>query len=329
MLPKHWDPWSSGPQNTLQAEWLRLPPRCRRGSKTAMAPTSPTKELSSLESTIIGGITGSIAEAVVMPALVIKTRMMAQGADASLVSYRSAAHAATTMLRDEGFGAFYKGLGLSVVFTPLARGLYMTGIEMSHSTFGQGTSLTDFAAGMSAQLVSSIAYVPRDIVVERCAIDGQIAKQVGSTASSVAALKTIFSTEGAMGFFRAFVPHQLVWVPFNGIFMWALGRCKQFEVDNGVEQTYMIGVGNTFCAAAFAAACTNPIDVIKTRMQIAGANTEVFAYSGPADCLKQLLRSEGPRALFAGIGGRFLYTGPAFAIFFPTYDLLKTAYVAL
>jgi hypothetical protein len=35
------------------------------------------------------------------------------------------------------------------------------------------------------------------------------------------------------------------------------------------------------------------------------------------------------RALFAGIGGRFLYTGPAFAIFFPTYDLLKTAYVAL
>ena len=291
-----------------------------------MAPSTPSKELSSLESTIIGGITGSIAEAVVMPALVIKTRMMAQGADASLTSYRSAAHAASTMLRDEGFGAFYKGLGLSVVFTPLARGLYMTGIEMSHSTFGQGTSLSDFAAGMSAQLVSSIAYVPRDIVVERCAIDGQIAKQVGSTASSVAALKTIFSTEGAMGFFRAFVPHQLVWVPFNGIFMWALGRCKQ--VGDG-EQTYIRGVGNTFCAAAFAAACTNPIDVIKTRMQIAGANTEVFAYTGPADCLQQLIRKEGVRALFAGIGGRFLYTGPAFAIFFPTYDLLKTAYVAL
>ena len=60
-----------------------------------MAPAAPSKELSSLESTIIGGITGSIAEAVVMPALVIKTRMMAQGADASLTSYRSAAHAAS------------------------------------------------------------------------------------------------------------------------------------------------------------------------------------------------------------------------------------------
>ena len=60
-----------------------------------MAPSTASKELSSLESTIIGGITGSIAEAVVMPALVIKTRMMAQGADASLTSYRSAAHAAS------------------------------------------------------------------------------------------------------------------------------------------------------------------------------------------------------------------------------------------
>ena len=42
-----------------------------------------------------------------------------------------------------------------------------------------------------------------------------------------------------------------------------------------------------------------------------------------------MIRKEGVRALFAGIGRRFLYTGPAFAIFFPTYDLLKTAYVAL
>ena len=31
----------------------------------------------------------------------------------------------------------------------------------------------DFAAGMGAQLLSSFAYVPRDIIVERCAIDGQ------------------------------------------------------------------------------------------------------------------------------------------------------------
>ena len=50
------------------------------------------------------------------------------------------------------------------------------------STFN--VAAKDFAAGMNAQLLSSIAYVPRDIVIERCAIDGQLSKQVGSESES-------------------------------------------------------------------------------------------------------------------------------------------------
>jgi len=51
---------------------------------------------------------------------------------------------------------------------------------------------------------------------------------------------------------------------------------------------------------------TNPIDVIKTRLQVAGANPQVFSYTGPIDCIAQLLRTEGPSALFAGLMGRFM-----------------------
>ena len=60
----------------------------------------------------------------------------------------------------------------------------------------------------------------------------------------------------------------------------------------------------------------------------AGANPEVFDYRGPLDCLVKLLRAEGPSALFAGLVGRFMYTGPAFALFLPTYDLLKELYAS-
>ena len=73
---------------------------------------------------------------------------------------------------------------------------------------------------------------------------------------------------------------------------------------------------------------TNPIDVIKTRLQVAGANPQVFSYSGPIDCVAQLLRTEGPSAFFAGLMGRFMYAGPGFAIWLPTYDLLKRLYIA-
>ena len=286
-------------------------------------------EISNAASILLGGVAGSLAEAFVMPALVVRTRMMVQGADSSLIAYRGFFDAVTTMFRDEGIGAFYKGVGLSVAFTPLARGLYMAGVEGSHRTLGHGTAALDFAAGMNAQLLSSIAYVPRDVVIERCAIDGQLSTQVGSTASSRAALRTIFSAEGLRGFYRAFLPHQLVWVPFNGLFFAALGRCKEAEDALGVDSSgYAIGVANTFASAAVAAAATNPIDVIKTRLQVAGANPEVFDYRGPIDCLVKLLRAEGPSALFAGLVGRFMYTGPAFALFLPTYDLLKGLYVS-
>ena len=65
-----------------------------------------------------------------------------------------------------------------------------------------------------AELVGSMVFVPKDIVVERCAIDGQLASQVGSSANSLKVLSTIIKHEGASGFFRAFLPHQYVFIPF-------------------------------------------------------------------------------------------------------------------
>ena len=116
-----------------------------------------------------------------------------------------------------------------------------------------------------------------------------------------------------------------MWVPFNGLFFALLGKLHAIEESSGVSQSYMVGVLNTFFAAAGASLATNPIDVIKTRMQVAGANPDVFSYKGPIDCLKQLLRHEGPSALFAGLVGRIMYVAPNFALFLPTYDLLKRA----
>ena len=275
---------------------------------------------------VFGGVAGTFAEMCSMPSLVVRTRMMVQGADSTARQYKGFLHALGTMAKEEGIGTFYKGAGVNIFFTPLARGLFATGFEATKSTIGEGTPAKDFAAGMGAQLLSSFAYVPRDIIVERCAIDGQLKTQVGSTESSLAALRTVWQHEGFMGFYRAYIPHQFVWVPFNGLFFAFLGQVQAAEKNFGMEQSYLLGVVNTFIAASAASFCTNPIDVIKTRMQVAGANPDVFSYSGPIDCTKQLLRNEGVGALFAGLVGRIMFVGPNFALFLPTYDLLKRLY---
>jgi hypothetical protein len=288
-----------------------------------MAQKKPA-ELSTGASMVLGGVSGSLSELVIMPALVIRTRMQVQGADPSSKSYNGFVHALRTIVREEGVSAFYKGAAFNVALTPVARGMYMGALEASKKTLGEGTPLLDFASGMAAQLVASLAYVPRDVVLERCAVDGQLKSQRGSATGTMDALRTIVSLEGLSGFYRAYVPHQIVWVPFNGIFFTALGRVKAAEEAAGVDPSrYAVAVGNTFVAAAVAAALTNPIDVIKTRLQVAGANPEVFGEIGAVECVARLLRTEGPRALFAGLVGRFMYAGPGFAIWLPTYDLLK------
>ena len=166
----------------------------------------------------LGGIAGSVAEACVQPALVIRTRMMVQGADSSAKAYTSFFDAFKSIQSTEGISGFYKGGQINMMFTPIARGLFMAGVDGTKSYLGDDSAAKNFVAGMNGQLLASVAYVPRDIIVERCAIEGQVKSTTGSAASSLAALRTVFATEGWYGFYRAFLPHQMVWIPFNGLF---------------------------------------------------------------------------------------------------------------
>ena len=89
-------------------------------------------KLTAFQSFALGGIAGSIAEMITMPAVVVRTRLMVQGASATgATQYRGFFDACQTMLRIEGIGAFYKGAALNAAFTPIARGLFVLGMDTS------------------------------------------------------------------------------------------------------------------------------------------------------------------------------------------------------
>jgi len=54
------------------------------------------------------------------------------------------------------------------------------------------------------------------------------------------------------------------------------------------------------------------LDVVKTRLmtQAASANQP---YSGVADCVATMWRTEGPRGFYRGLGQRAIYSGPLWA----------------
>ena len=65
-----------------------------------------------------------------------------------------------------------------------------------------------------------------------------------------------------------------------------------------------------------AAACTNPVDVIKTQMMTGGGNT------GVVEAVSKILR-ERPMALMSGMPQRVGFLGGSSAVFFITYEFIR------
>ena len=69
------------------------------------------------------------------------------------------------------------------------------------------------------------------------------------------------------------------------------------------------------CLASF---LTNPMDVIKTRLQ-----TDPALYNGVLDCARQTLQGEGGRAFLKGSMSRHLHKIPANGLFFLFYETFR------
>lgn len=72
------------------------------------------------------------------------------------------------------------------------------------------------------------------------------------------------------------------------------------------------------CAAAF----SNPLDVIKTRLQVSGASnvTSQVAFQGAWHAAQHVYAMEGLRGFARGCTGRVLWVAPSTAIMFTSYD---------
>lgn len=75
------------------------------------------------------------------------------------------------------------------------------------------------------------------------------------------------------------------------------------------------------------AACTlaYPLDLVRTRLaaQVGGAG----AYHGIANTLQTIVRDEGPRGLYRGLGATLAQVAPSLAINYAAYETMRSAWV--
>mmetsp|Transcript_104087 Transcript_104087/g.315941 ORF Transcript_104087/g.315941 Transcript_104087/m.315941 type:complete len:294 (+) Transcript_104087:84-965(+) len=285
-----------------------------------------------LQQVACGCAAGIVADVITHPLSTVKTRLQVQGSGGGghgAVAYRGVTHALATIVRSEGIGALYRGLGAVLVGAAPAQGLYFGGYESAKALLGAGQSgVGNFAAGVCAQLCGSICWVPMDVIKERLQVEGQVKLAARAYTGSFNAFSHIMKHEGLVGLYRAFPVHQLTWAPFNGCYFMIYEKCKTLCIDAGyedghdnLEPTAQLCCGAT--AGIIAGAVTNPVDVLKTRLQVAMANPEMFPYTNSWQAFRHLLRHEGPAALMDGAFCRVIWLAPRLTICVAAYEQLK------
>eukprot|EP00246_Nothoceros_aenigmaticus_P014726 TRINITY_DN5795_c0_g2_i1.p1 TRINITY_DN5795_c0_g2~~TRINITY_DN5795_c0_g2_i1.p1 ORF type:complete len:309 (-),score=36.37 TRINITY_DN5795_c0_g2_i1:384-1310(-) len=275
------------------------------------------------------GLAGMLADGTVFPMMTVKSRMQVQGGGggSAVYSYTGPLQAIQTIAAKEGVKTLYKGFG-TVAFTAPAQGLYMGAYQSFKKFFpgGDQNPLVHFGGGLVATLVQSTIMVPSEIVRQRQMV--QITG-AGSYTGSLHAITSIYRHEGLFALYRGFWLAQMVWGPYNALYFPLWEATKKLSVwCSGVDSIAQLDMrwelASSFCSAGFAAGVTNPMDIVKTRLQVQGKSnvSSSTQYNGALDAARSIWRQEGWKGFTKGATSRMLWIAPSSMIMFTTFDQL-------
>jgi len=273
----------------------------------------------------------------------------------SNVTYPNFVRGISSLWGAEGLRGLYRGIGPAVVGSIPASCLYFTCYEMAKVNLG-GDSLetpffVNFAAGMIAETLSCVIWVPVDVIKERMQIQHvprgltetalKKTKGDGFYTGGLDAIRSIVRTEGFVGFYRGYGATVMSFGPFSALYFMFYEELKIFvdrtfygRRNEGFVASEMPFGSFILCGASAGAAasfCTNPLDIVKLRLQVqrqanvcsTGQGNAVEVYRNMFDGLGKLVRADGVRGLFRGAGARMAFHAPATAINMALFETFK------
>ncbi|XP_062144438.1 folate transporter 1, chloroplastic isoform X1 [Alnus glutinosa] len=185
-------------------------------------------------------------------------------------------------------------------------------------------------AGAVAGFATVAAMHPLDVVRTRFQVNDGRVSNLPSYKNTAHAIFTIARLEGLRGLYAGFYPAVLGSTVSWGLYFFFYDRAKQRYSKNKGEK---LSPGEHLASAAEAGAlvclCTNPIWLVKTRLQLQTPLHQTRPYFGLYDALRTIIREEGWSALYKGIvPGLFLQVSHG-AIQFTTYEELRKVIVDL
>ncbi|MED6150554.1 Folate transporter 1, chloroplastic [Stylosanthes scabra] len=184
------------------------------------------------------------------------------------------------------------------------------------------------AAGATAGFVTVSVMHPLDVVRTRFQVNDGRVSHVPNYKNTVHAIFTIARSEGLRGLYAGFLPGVLGSTISWGLYFFFYDKAKQRYSKNR-EETLSPGLHLASAAEAggFVCLCTNPVWLVKTRLQLQTPLHQTRPYYGIFDAFRTIMREEGFRALYRGIvPGLFLQVSHG-AVQFTAYEELRKVIV--
>eukprot|EP00270_Netrium_digitus_P018378 TRINITY_DN6975_c0_g1_i3.p1 TRINITY_DN6975_c0_g1~~TRINITY_DN6975_c0_g1_i3.p1 ORF type:complete len:328 (-),score=68.30 TRINITY_DN6975_c0_g1_i3:166-1149(-) len=236
----------------------------------------------------------------------------------------------TTIAKEEGVGALWKGLeaGLhrQIVYGGLRIGLYdpVKSLYVGKDHQGDVPLIKKIAAALTTGAVGIAIANPTDLVKVRLQAEGRLPPGIPKRyASATSAYSTIIRQEGVTALWTGVGPNIVRNAVINAAELASYDQIKQSLLKAGLPD----GVGTHLVAglgAGFFAVCIgSPVDVVKSRVM----GDAEGKYKGTLDCFIKTFRSDGVTAFYKGFIPNFGRLGTWNVIMFLTLEQAKRMFM--
>lgn len=271
----------------------------------------PTKRTALLS----GGMAGLSVDICLFPLDTLKTRLQsAQG-----------------FIAAGGFRNIYSGLGPVVLGSAPGAAFFFLTYETVKSSLQKLSKSGDqnqnqwhhhMLAASCGEVTACFVRVPVEIIKQR----RQAFSPDGTSKTSLQILTTTLKEEGFVrGLYRGYGTTLLREIPFS-LIQFPLWEWLKFNLHHKYLGHAPDPWQSSICGAVaggVSAAVTTPLDVAKTRIMLAPANTHLAVENSTAYALKVIFAEKGVRGLFAGVVPRVMWITIGGGIFFGVYEQTK------
>ncbi|MQM12469.1 hypothetical protein Taro_045395 [Colocasia esculenta] len=184
------------------------------------------------------------------------------------------------------------------------------------------------AAGAASGAIAATFVCPLDVIKTRLQVYGlpNTPSSGGRSSLIISSLQQIIKNEGFRGMYRGLSPTILALLPNWAVYFTVYNKLKGL-LGSHADGHYQLSVGAHMIAASGAGAATaiatNPLWVVKTRLQTQGMRTGVIPYESILSALRRISHEEGIRGLYSGLLPALAGVSHV-AIQFPAYEKIKS-----